>query len=214
MDFNCYKREIELIEKQNPVEQDLYSLIANVIRERKSFNKFSLRDVSNRRRTKKNRLEKLFYGISGFPDFVVLDLDFLGDKPCKKKILGAVEVKYIGGKLKDIKNNMQLKGEILWFNKVIYTNGLEWEYYNYLPDSNKVTLISNIQENMYKLKYGEKHKWTKEEQKLLDSLNDIQPKWSASIMTKKSMNGSKIDYNAWQDLIKKLSSIEWINSNL
>lgn len=52
MTFNDYIREIELIEKQNCVEHDLYSIIANVIRGRKNIKNLSLRVVSNRNRTK------------------------------------------------------------------------------------------------------------------------------------------------------------------
>ena len=51
MNLERYKTEIELIEKQNHVEHDLYNIIAEVMRERQSFFNVSLRDVSNRQRT-------------------------------------------------------------------------------------------------------------------------------------------------------------------
>lgn len=61
MEFKDYIREIELIQKQNYVEQDLYSVIATVMRERENIKKLSLRDISNRRRTgTNNEKEKIF----------------------------------------------------------------------------------------------------------------------------------------------------------
>ena len=47
--------------KQSKVEQDLYSVIASVMRERENIKKLSLRDISNRRRTgADNEKEKIF----------------------------------------------------------------------------------------------------------------------------------------------------------
>ncbi len=51
MKWEEYISEIELIEKQNNTEHDLYNIIANVLRERLAFKKVSLRDVGDRQRT-------------------------------------------------------------------------------------------------------------------------------------------------------------------
>lgn len=45
--FDKFKREIELIIKQNPLECELYSIIASIIRERDSSKNISLRDIFN-----------------------------------------------------------------------------------------------------------------------------------------------------------------------
>lgn len=48
----------------------------------------------------------------------------------EKMILGAVEAKYIGKEmLSDIDDVTQLIGHLLWFDHVIYTNGVEWRIY-------------------------------------------------------------------------------------
>jgi hypothetical protein len=73
-DFRIYKEEIELIRAQNRVECDLYSIVASIVRERKSSEKISLRDVTTRRRTELSM--PYFSDESGFPDFVVLEPQF------------------------------------------------------------------------------------------------------------------------------------------
>lgn len=120
--FSEYKEEIELIRAQNRVECDLYSIIACIIRENKNGSKISLRDVSNRRTTD---FSKSFKGNSGFPDFVVRTRE----KNEHASILGAVEVKYIDGDLKMEKHLEQLSGHLESYKKVIYTNGLNWQFY-------------------------------------------------------------------------------------
>lgn len=121
-DFENYIEEIELIDAQNRVEFDLYSIIANIIRARKESGKISLRDVSGRRRTE---FAEIFEGKSGFPDFVVRERVKNNDTPP----LGAIEVKYTGRDLDDCESIEQLKGHIESYKKVIYTNGLQWRYY-------------------------------------------------------------------------------------
>lgn len=44
--FNEFKREIELITKQNPIECELYSIVAKIIRERDSSKNLSIKDIS------------------------------------------------------------------------------------------------------------------------------------------------------------------------
>ena len=70
-DFDDFKEEIELAFAQNAcVEIELYSIIASVIRESKNKQKLSIRDVSSRKRSE---ISAKFYGLSGFPDFVLLE---------------------------------------------------------------------------------------------------------------------------------------------
>ncbi|EHI96903.1 hypothetical protein CDLVIII_0165 [Clostridium sp. DL-VIII] len=202
MNFKDYGREIELIEKQNySFEQDLYSVIANVMRERKSIKKLSLRDVDNK--TKKENM-KVFYGTCSFPDFVILSEDFVVNKPCKEKVLGAIEVKYVGKNLKNKEDIMQLKGHLFWFEKVLYTNGLVWKYYEYFPNREHLDEIKRLRNKSYNgIEYS------KEEQKLFDEY-DLKHQWSISLISGKAADG-KYNWNGreWRRLLKKLSGLVW-----
>lgn len=125
-DFNMYTDEIELIQTQNRVECDLYSIIACIIREREHSNKISLRDVSARRKTD---FSSPYIGISGFPDFVIRERVKSNDVAT----LGAIEVKYVDQDLD--KHLEQVNGHLISYKRVIYTNGLKWRYYEGSLDS-------------------------------------------------------------------------------
>lgn len=121
--YSAYIDEIELIQFQNKVECDLYSILSFIIRNSKQGRAISLRDVSVRRTTD---FSKSYKGEAGFPDFVVRTRE----KSQNAAILGAVEIKYITVDL-DLEDNLeQLNGHIDFYKKVIYTNGIEWRYYN------------------------------------------------------------------------------------
>lgn len=132
MKWEKYTTEVELIEKQNDVEHDLYNIIANVIRDRDAFSDISLRDIGNRIRAK-NKREKVFWGLKGFPDFVMLDKEYqpVENSIDRKYIYGVIEAKFVDKPLYiSIKDKRQLWGHLLWFKKVIYTNGIEWRFYS------------------------------------------------------------------------------------
>lgn len=121
--FKEYREEMELIETQNKVECDLYSIIVYLIRETQRNRGVSVRDVSARRST---TFSNIFKGCAGFPDFVIRTRE----KNNNARILGAVEVKYLAIDLDNIKNLRQLHGHVSKYKKVVYTNGLEWSFYN------------------------------------------------------------------------------------
>ena len=138
-DFELYKREIDLIAKQNPYECELYSIIASVMREREHSKEVSIRDVSKDQRSQELQNENL-YSENGVPDFVILNLEYKAgqiiDKSNPKNygILGAIEIKNFNEPIDNpeqdrIKNIEQLKEHIKYFKKVIYTNGLVWQFY-------------------------------------------------------------------------------------
>lgn len=138
--FNIYKTysdELNLIFKQNPIECELYSIIASLIRGCENSEKISLRDVSTRRLSKYTG-SQIFTSKAGFPDFVVLEKDFqllnTGDdsKHSEDKVLGAVEVKRMSISIGENPaiNSTQLQSHIEKFKKVIYTNGIEWCFYD------------------------------------------------------------------------------------
>lgn len=162
--YEAYKDEIELIRAQNRVECDLYSIIACIIRERKNSNTISVRDVTTRRKTS---FSQPFIGKSGFPDFVIRTRE----KSNRADILGAIEVKYVDTDL-NLKNHLnQLSGHIDSYKKVIYTNGLEWQFYDsYDPEKNWVITLGEIDENVIDW-YGA-DRW----KKLLENLDSIM--WS------------------------------------
>lgn len=209
MTFANYRREIKLIEKQNCIETDLYSIIASVIRERENFKTLSLRDVSTRRRTK-NGNEKLLWGVCGFPDFVILSEDYAGDKPCMEKIHGAIEIKGIGKEAQDIDKNIQLKGHLLWFKKVIYTNGLVWKYYEINPNDIICDKIKELQNNTYK---KHEYTWSESDRELFNHLNELKPKTISLINGEGKVKDNEYNWDEkeWDNLLEQLSFINWEN---
>lgn len=145
MDFYKYKDEINLIENQNNTERDLYYLVKQTLEP--YCGGLSLRIVAERR---KSRLGQIFYGISSVPDIAILDRDFVNKQHYKitgknrDKLKGCIEVKNLGEKLytlEELKEKLknknvgtaagQLIGEILWYKKLLYTNGTEWRLFTF-----------------------------------------------------------------------------------
>lgn len=117
--FSEYKDEIELVLVQNAiVECELYSIVANVLRDCAQGSTISLRDVSVRR---ESEISKPLKGIGGFPDFVILERV----KSQNAKKLGCVEIKRPFGSF----DHDQLKGHIQSFPRVLITDGLLWRLY-------------------------------------------------------------------------------------
>lgn len=130
--YEYFKEEIELAFIQNScVEIELYSIIASIIRESKNKCKLSVRDVSNRRKTS---ISEKYYGDAGFPDFVLL----ARTKEPDAQQYGCVEVKMPTVSLD--KYYDQLEGHLQKFEKVIYTNGIRWTFF----EKSKENLIFDI----------------------------------------------------------------------
>ena len=146
--FDDFKEEIELAFIQNAcVEIELYSLIASVIRESKNKQKLSVRDVSSRKRSE---ISAKYYGLSGFPDFVLLERKKVQDAP----IYGCIEAKMPTIALND--KDEQLRGHIESFKKVIYTNGLNWKFFNRNEKCFDIELGSIIEG---KIEWNEESNW-------------------------------------------------------
>lgn len=146
-----FKREIELIIKQNPLECELYSIVATIIRERDSSKNISLRDVSRITEQSvvinpRDRKYKTEEGIYGSSDFLVINTDYLYSQGKTNLILGCIEVKAIYLELgKGIEQKIkQFKGELKTFGKLIYTNGIEWRLYEHDPDLENHNLLWKI----------------------------------------------------------------------
>lgn len=212
MKWEEYKEEIELIEKQNNVEHDLYNIVYSVLRDSASLKKFSIRNVCDRKRTD-GQSEKIFWGIKGFPDFVLIDKSVSGMNCSKDMIYGAVEAKYVGKPILEENGDItQLIGHLLWFNRVIYTNGIEWRVYN--NTWGKVGNITEFQNNTYSIKGTEvRKKWEDVDKQLLKDypIYDLDP---AIFVLRDSAN--KWNKDRWDDLVSFLNSylITPTNGNL
>lgn len=154
-----YFKELNLMEKQNQTEYDVYHLVYMMIRNSLNDEKVSFRDVHRRQKSSKGQV---FYGLSSVPDFIIADENFEDSKIIYNKSLkkidnienksflyGCVEVKNpwltqnlnineIINKAKKDSLNLsyvegQLLGELLWYKKVLYTDGLKWELVTLKP---------------------------------------------------------------------------------
>lgn len=124
--FYTYKDEIELALIQNAiVECELYSIVANVLRNCEQGHAIWLRDVTVRRTSDKSIQLK---GDSGFPDFVILERV----KKEEANILGCIEIKrpFVAF------DQTQLKGHLRSYPRVLITDGLLWRLYK--PKSEKI----------------------------------------------------------------------------
>lgn len=159
--FKTYQEELELIDAQNRVELDLYSLVAYIIRAAQKEKNISLRDVTGRRKTE---FSSVFIGDSGFPDFIIRTRE----KSNRASVLGAVEIKYFSQDLDSKENLNQLFGHIKFYKKVIYTNGLEWRFYdNSFKQSGEPVVLGEFSNG--KFTFYNEDAWNK----LLNKLNSI-----------------------------------------
>ena len=176
MDFYKYIDEINLIKNQNNTERDLYYLVKQTLEP--YCGGLSLRIVAERR---KSELGQIFYGISSVPDIAILDRDFVNNQHYKitgknrDKLKGCIEVKNLGEKLytleelqKEFKNKNvgtaagQLAGEILWYKKLLYTNGKEWKLFTFINSGEKDNEIIGIVTKRIEEEKKGKFNWTKD----------------------------------------------------
>ena len=167
-----YEEEINLIREQNDVEFELYPMVTEIIQP--TLSNLSKRYVFARTRTKRGQI---YYGLSSFPDVAILDKNFKNDikeKISEKdwhKLKGCLEVKKLESELitkKEIEeallqeklsiNMGQLIGEILWYKKVVYTNGKEWRFLQISSYSEEIinTIIKTFNE---RIKSGKDYDW-------------------------------------------------------
>ena len=142
MEKQEYIEEVNLIKEQNDTEFEIYPMAVEIIQP--TIKNLSKRYVFARRKTDKGQI---YYGISSFPDVAILDKKFINisNKTISEEVWpqlkGCLEVKALETKLitqdqvekvistkPDILKSEigQLIGEILWYKKVLYTNGIEW----------------------------------------------------------------------------------------
>lgn len=222
MTLKEYIREIDLMKKQNYTEYDMYSVIASIIRDGENIKDLSLRDI-NRRWGRTNR-GRVFYGLSSIPDFAILDVDFVNSENWIKDVnmvYGCVEIKGMDKKLLSIEEILtkvnngeeitsddgQLLGEVLWYKKVLYTNGLVWKFLEWNKDESSWENIKNlVQEqigkgNRVETKDEKLSEWYKSDK--ID-LKEIEIKEELYITL-----SERTTDDDWDNFIQKLYNIKW-----
>ena len=205
--------EIGLIENQNYVEVELYPLVADIINPTLK-NSLSKRYVFGRR---KSNMGQIYYGLSNFPDIVILDKNYQ-NKARKsiemeewKKLRGCVEIKNLNHNLiteeeirlilsnsfEHITREMgQLIGDLLWYKKVIYTNGIQWRFLS-LDDNNEMNhKILKVVNKRIKLEDGKNtFDWWNQIKDLSFNYTDICL--------------SEDCRQEWNEFVKRVKEIEW-----
>ncbi|OCQ83387.1 Uncharacterised protein [Streptococcus pneumoniae] len=208
-----YTEEIGLIKKQNYVEAELYPIVANIIKPTLK-DSLSKRYVFGRQR---RGLGQIYYGLSNFPDIVILDKTYENKsrKSIKieewKKLRGCVEVKNLNysliteEKIKSTISNSfehitgemeQLIGDLLWYKKVIYTNGIEWRFLS-LDDKEEIdnTIVEVVNKRIETEEAGNSFDWWKNIKDLSFNYTDICL--------------SKDCRQEWNEFVKRVKEIEW-----
>ncbi|WP_415745155.1 hypothetical protein [Streptococcus pseudopneumoniae] len=208
-----YTEEIGLIKKQNYVEVELYPLVADIIKPTLK-DSLSKRYVFGRQR---RGLGQIYYGLSNFPDIVILDKNYQ-NKARKsieieewKKLRGCVEIKNLKNDLiteEEIKSTIsnsfehiteemgQLIGDLLWYKKVIYTNGIQWRFLS-LDDKEEIdnTIVEVVNKRIETEEAGNSFDWWKNIKDLSFNYTDICL--------------SKDCRQEWDEFVKKVKEIEW-----
>lgn len=217
-----YLRELNLMDMQYGQEEELYPLINMMLRENDNVKELSIRDVHNGMNRedlgdKNIKIKRdLFCGFyKGFPDIVLLSKDFNPSETKNKKeienynnlMYGCIEAKSIGTNLIDfpdngeisipefIKKGKQVTQELLWYGKVIYTNGLIWNYLELSTDKNKI--------EKKRCEKGFDYE---------DNMN-IQYKTINIGKIVLEKNASELNIKEWNRLKNNLSVIDWTSSN-
>ncbi|ETE04281.1 MULTISPECIES: hypothetical protein [Streptococcus] len=208
-----YTEEIGLIKKQNYVEVELYPLVADIIKPTLK-DSLSKRYVFGRQR---RGLGQIYYGLSNFPDIVILDKTYENKsrKSIKieewKELRGCVEVKNLNysliteEKIKSTISNSfehitgemgQLIGDLLWYKKVIYTNGIEWRFLS-LDDKEEIdnTIVEVVNKRIETEEAGNSFDWWKNIKDLPFNYTDICL--------------SKDCRREWNEFVKRVKEIEW-----
>ncbi|HHV8329789.1 TPA: hypothetical protein ACUOC9_000945 [Streptococcus pneumoniae] len=208
-----YTEEIGLIKKQNYVEAELYPIVADIIKPTLK-DSLSKRYVFGRQR---RGLGQIYYSLSNFPDIVILDKTYENKsrKSIKieewKKLRGCVEVKNLNysliteEKIKSTISNSfehitgemgQLIGDLLWYKKVIYTNGIEWRFLS-LDDKEEIdnTIVEVVNKRIETEEAGNSFDWWKNIKDLSFNYTDICL--------------SKDCRQEWNEFVKRVKEIEW-----
>lgn len=209
-----YIDELRLIKEQNDVEYEIYPMAVEIIQP--TLKNLSKRYVFARRKTHKGQI---YYGLSSFPDVAILDKNFRSTPNTKLErkdwdsLKGCLEVKALGNKLyskEEIQNALssetltkdmgQLIGEILWYKKVIYTNGIEWRflYVSEYSDKLRTKIVDTANKRIQfeEKKSEQEYNWWRDMKK--DDSFEIKDELITDDCTEN-----------WEDFIEKITSIRW-----
>lgn len=200
--YEEFKREVELIIKQNPLECELYSIVAAIVREAVCAGKsISLRDVTLLRKQSNNtnaedRKYKTKDGLYGTVDFLLIHREYTYFSRKTNNILGGIEVKALHESLDRFTRQKSglFVGAVTTFKSMIYTNGLKWKLYKYQPN----------EEDKYKLEWAVELGQYCEEDGLLKSKN--------AVISDKDIVKWK-DASEWDNLLCKLREINWCSNS-
>ena len=216
-----YAEEIKRIEEQNNVELEIYPMAVDIIGP--TLKNWSKRYVFARKRTARGQI---YYGLSSFPDVAILDRSFR-NMPNEEisaedweKLKGCLEVKSLGKKLitkEEIETVLnektqtlisdemgQLLGEVLWYKKVIYTNGIEWRFLHVdeYKDELRKSMINTVNERIKaeNTPSSEEFIWWKHLRESDVKIADF--KIRDECITKNCLSN-------WDNFIAEINSIDW-----
>lgn len=202
-----------MIEKQNNVEDDLYCVVAPLLKKITNRKYYSIRNVSNRIRTD-NQNGRVFWGIKGFPDLVIIESDYVSNNQnTKSKIHAVVEVKHVNKPFfKDPRDILQLKGHLLSFGTVLYTNGYEWRIYKNTNLYNKDEIEDKEQES-YDADYKDDDKWDMINKWVDNEIPSLEDYLFDKFVLKKDEE-SAWNKQEWNRLIGELNKLFSINEEI
>lgn len=157
--FSDYKEELELALIQNcAVECELYSIVASVFANPESGRKVSI--PGRFRKTNSTTESSYLKGESWISRFCGAETGEIKHAP----ILGCVEIKRPDVKLT---YTDQLDGHVLSYRKVIYTNGLVWQFFEPGKKMEEICLGSYTEQD---IQWGDASHWFQ----LLKKINSFQ----------------------------------------
>lgn len=230
MNYKYYEKKINDILYKCNIESGIeiitYMLLDEII-ENKNLSLVAIDSLQ-----KTNR----FLSEGGFSDLSIVSNDFLYDDPSKGKCYGCVEVKHIRKNLKSVR--WQVIGQLITFNNILVTNGLDWEFYSLKKhhqqsncNSEKIDMEKELQkvkelfvsykkynDELLKLKkledyeknpdYILKNKELNNINNNLDNYNISKPVWTISL-TQSRYTPYTIDNMQYIELLNKLNQIQW-----
>lgn len=128
MKYETYERTLGNIEMKAPLESGVQALIYMLIFEQlkdKDLDVVIIDQMQN---------HSVFMSYGGISDLAIVDNEFNYYTSDRTKIKMCIELKEINI---SIKNNEQVKKQLLTYKKAIITNGKEWAFYDLGTDFNK-----------------------------------------------------------------------------
>lgn len=215
MDIEKYEKKINDVILKAPIESGIQMIVYNLLDEIICKQGLSLLVVD------KMQMTSRFRSLGGVPDLAIVSNDFKYHSPELGSCYGCIEVKATSIR---IPNKLwQLAGLILTYKKVIYTNGIVWEYFDYEKAiQSKKYNIDKVDEvrNYLSLLQSEKiqEQEAKEIKKQIYDLYEKQecevifkPEWRITLHNDLLSDGCQIDVNIKEflKLVTLLNNIEW-----